>query len=103
MVDSFKVAADLIGRTNAKESNAELRKFFSLFGTSLSVCSRLWDELHLKLPENYAPHYLLWGLMFLKNYGTETFNSSLAGCDPKTFRKYQWITVNALADLKLVS
>ena len=36
--------------------------------------------------------------MFLKNDGTENFDSILVGYDPKIFRKYQWITVNAVTD-----
>jgi hypothetical protein len=41
--------------------------------------------------------------MFLKNYDSEDFNATHYGCDRKTYRKWMWIVVDALASLNMVS
>jgi len=42
---------------------------------------------------------LLWASHFLKTYGTESTLASQIGVDEKTFRKWTWILVYAIADL----
>ena len=42
-------------------------------------------------------HYF-WALMFMKVYGKMHVMCTLAGgCDPKTFRKWSWIFIEAIA------
>ena len=44
---------------------------------------------------------MLWGLMFLKIYASEGVLATLAGgVDEKTFRKWAWRFVDAIADLE---
>ena len=45
--------------------------------------------------------HLLWALMFLKMYAKEATTSRLAGgVDEKTYRKWVWLFVSAIADLE---
>ena len=53
-------------------------------------------------PKGAKPSHLLWALMFLKLYAIEHVHASLAGCDDKTFRAWQWLCLRVLATLKLV-
>jgi len=61
------------------------RRFLSCFGISPNVCSCLWMLVRPLLPDGATPLHLLWALFFLKVYGTEEHNASVAGCDEKTF------------------
>lgn len=49
------------------------------------------------------PKRMLWGLMFLKLYDTETVNADAKGCSERTFRKKSWDTVNDISELNLIS
>ena len=83
--------------------NEEDRNFASLFGVSPALCSKLCttlDPLH-NLPEGSRPCYLLWALILLKVYATETIHCSMVGgVDRKTFRKWSWIFVEAISYLE---
>ena len=46
--------------------------------------------------EKEGTKHLLWGLMFLKVYGSKKTHSSIAGCHVKTFQKWAW---NVLQDI----
>lgn len=48
------------------------------------------------------PHHLLWTLLFLKSYSTETIHAIIAMVDEKTFRHYIWHIINEIAALNLV-
>ena len=50
-----------------------------------------------------VPKHLLCGLLFLKMYGTEHAHAMLSGMDEKSQSKWQWLSVNAIASLKIVS
>ena len=53
------------------------------------------------LPEGGHPCKFLWALMFMKIYGKERNLYSLAGgVDKKTFRKWAWLFVVAIAYLE---
>ena len=81
----------------------EDRDFRELFGCPLSVAGEVWDMLRNKilLPENGMPYHLLWALMFMKVYGKEKTLCILAGrIDKKTFRKWAWLFVIAMAGLE---
>lgn len=79
------------------------RSFSALFGSSPSVCSRAWSLISHTLPNGSRPIHLLWSLLFLKIYANEAVNSALTGADPKTFRKWVKLVIEALASLKVVS
>lgn len=97
------LGAEIFSRTPGLHDNVEFnRKYIGLFGVSPLIASMAWDEIRTMLPEKCVPRHLLWGCLFLKVYGTETVHSSIVGTDPKTFRKWSWLIVKALANLKIV-
>ena len=79
------------------------RKFRSFFGTTPLVCFVSWDMLSPVRPRKSAPKHLLWALMLLKNYSTESVNAGLTDVDEKTFRKWSLIFVNLLANMTVVN
>lgn len=82
---------------------SERRRFRALFGVTPILCSRLWDLLAGVRPHSARPIHLLWGLLFLKVYGSEHTHRTIAHADEKTFRKWAWCFVHLLADIDVVS
>lgn len=80
-----------------------LRRFKSFFGVSPSICAKTWNLIKSKLPSDCQPIHLLWTLLFLKCYNTESVNHSIAGCDEKTFRKRVNQILDHLMSIKVVS
>ena len=76
------------------------RRFKSNFGVTPYTCSFLWDLIYNIIPDGGHFVHLLWGLMFLKVYATEAVHCGKVQCDEKTFRKWSWTVVKALALLK---
>ena len=76
----------------------------SLIGTSYSVCSELWNLMELSNKEGTKgakPKHLFWALLFLKCYCTEAILTRVVGgVDEKTFRKWTWLFVGSIAELK---
>ena len=82
--------------------NRQDRCFRSFFGTSWTVCAEAWLRIFPDLSRSdkfLRKKHLLWSLLFLKLYATETVHAGLVGCDEKTFAKWVWKVVAALADL----
>lgn len=79
-----------------------LCRFKAFFGVSPSICAMAWQHLKTSLPTDYNEMHLLWALLFLKCYNTESVNCSIAGCDEKTFRKRIWVVIEMLAFIKVV-
>ena len=78
-------------------------EFRSQFGVSWFVCSNVWQLLEMNFPNRKRePKHLLWGLMFLKVYGSEKTHSSIAGCDVKTFRKWAWNVLQDISNLETI-
>ena len=68
------------------------------------MCVTVWNRIinngataDFKKPPK--PVHLLWALLFLKAYNREEMNAAMCGCDEKTFRKWSWFYVEAMADL----
>ena len=80
----------------------ENRRFRGNFGTTPAICVILWDMItpDENMPKGFKCCHLLWALMFLKLYASEHVLCSMAECDEKTFRKWAWLFVFALADLE---
>jgi len=72
-------------------------EFFEFIGANLY-------NVHLTESTSVSthPNHLLWGLMFLKVYGTEPIHASIVGANEKTFRKWQWLIITALSNIKAV-
>lgn len=75
-----------------------------MFECSAKVVLQLWNMIISNADIQGSPKiaHLLWALMFLKIYSKETVTSRLAGgVDEKTYRKWVWIFVTAIADLEV--
>ena len=94
-----------MGRKNSgMDGTVPERQFRAFFGCSSLVCSALWQKLHAArginmILEGLSMDHILWGLMLLKLYNLETPNSSFAGVDEKTFRKWSYLAIECIADL----
>jgi hypothetical protein len=73
-----------------------------LFGIGPDVCGHIWDHVSRYgwKPPNVRPKHLLWTLLFLKVYGTETALSALAKTSRKTFRKWVWLLLPMIAGME---
>jgi len=84
-------------------SAVESMRFRAMFGISAEICSHLWDMIdpsEFTMGKGAKCCHLLWALMLLKVYATEATLCALAGgVDDKTFRKWSWRFVSAIAEL----
>ena len=101
----------IMNRENARNLGeiAFLRRWKQFFGISPKICAHIWDN-HLEEPETLEVgaerKHLLWALLFLRKYLSESINCALVGClDEGTFRRWSWVFVDEIAYLasKLVS
>eukprot|EP00171_Calliarthron_tuberculosum_P023605 IDg23605t1 len=94
-------AADILRIAPGSSGIVLLRRFMGLFGVTPEVCCVVWNQLLGKMPKGAQPHHLLWSLLFLKLYANEHCNRLLSGADEKTFRKWAWIFIGLIAELKV--
>jgi len=83
-----------------RADNTEERHFRESFGIGVLVALNIWYMLIDSdfFPENGTVEHYFWALMFMKVYGKMQVMCTLAGgCDPKTFRKWSWIFIEAIA------
>ena len=102
MPAAFQAAGGtIIHMSPALSSMTRSRRFRAAFGTSPRVCSVLWSKCHesFDIPVNALPVHLLWVLLFLKLYASEQVNAALTKSDEKTFRKWSWLFIEALASI----
>ena len=92
--------------SNVLKADTIERRFRSLYGLSPDITAILRHRLvdakergDLELPSNSQPYHLLWALLFMKLYNNEHMNAHVTGVDIKTFRKWSWILIEAIADL----
>ena len=83
------------------------RRFRSAFGINPLICRHVWNLIanspkSINVP-TARPKHLLWALLFLKQYNSTELNAAITGADKKTFRKWTWIFVTLMSDLKVVS
>ena len=88
------------------------RRWMAQFGTTPTVCSILWEKIdppltmkNVKGGGSAKPFHLLWSLMFLKIYATEsvtrtTLASMKEPTTEKTYRKWVKIFVKAISFLE---
>lgn len=98
-------ARGLMGREkdDVRSTQTEDREFRSLFGIGAIATLAAWYLLrnHDLIPLNGSMVHLLWAMMFLKVYATETVMSRMTHVkDPKTFRHWVWPFISALSDLE---
>lgn len=79
------------------------RRFRARFGVTPKVATIVWNRIECTVLRRCSQMHLLWGLLFLKTYGSEHVNCSITKGDEKTFRKWFWIIVERIATLHIVS
>ena len=90
-----------ISKFDAPINDTNKQKFKQFFGTSPRICAYLWDNISQSLPSRCHYFHLLWGLLFLTVYSKETVLCKIVGrVDEKTFRKWNWLVVQAISNLK---
>lgn len=73
------------------------------------MCSVVWTLVlssgHTSFDFTPNPVHLLWALLFLKCYNKLPNNAAKAGCDEKTFSRWSWYFIKAIAalDVDIVS
>jgi hypothetical protein len=84
------------------ELEASEQDFRALFGIGPDVCGHIWNHISRYgwKPPKMRPKYLLWALLFLKVYGTETALSVIAKTSRKTFRKWVWLLLPMIAGME---
>jgi hypothetical protein len=90
-----------------KLSGVSMRRYREMFGCSPFLCSVIWEYLIdggqlVAATRGIRSEHLLWALMFLKLYQTEAVSALVCRCDEKTYRKWIWIVIRALADVDVV-
>ena len=115
--DFYRIAKGVQNRSGQKTCSdlTEDRRFREYFGVSVHVAVIAWSLLveHKKLPSQEEGggdiEHLLWTMYFLFCYPKTQQGCSAAGgtdergtgaVDPKTWRKYIWLMIYALADLE---
>ena len=90
-------------------TDREARHFREFFGTPVDAVEIVWDLLVREslLPEKGCPKHLLWALHFMKAYPKQgpacaTVGASAGAVDAKTFRKWVWAFIRAIAELEEV-
>ena len=91
-------------RPNCEYTQTQDRKFRALFGCGPLDVATIWRKMldHKCLVVGGGIVHMLWGLMLLKTYATESVLCSTANADEKTFRKWAWPFISAIADLEPV-
>lgn len=90
--------------THHKPSDSHMvghRVFKTFYGVSPNVCASIWSMITDK-PQGCEQKHLLWALLFLKRYNTESINAAIVGVSEKTFREWTWQIIDLLAALNLV-
>lgn len=78
------------------------QKYRALFEVSAATCGFVWGKIEESIPTGGLPVHLLWIYFFLEVYGTEGVHSTLAGVDPKVFRKWIWEFIPLIANVLVV-
>jgi hypothetical protein len=82
--------------------NVGLRIFKEFFGTNPEVCKILFDLISPQHDGILQPKYLLWALLFIKQYQTEAVISALIDVTEKTARNWIWILLEYIQGVELV-
>lgn len=86
----------------SKASLTHLNRFRSIFGTDPRIVADIWNRIQpwRTISSVAKPHHLLWALLFMKSYATESLCAAMCGVTEKTFRKWQFIFCEAISNLK---
>ena len=105
--DEFEAIASFILRRDLSKCSRSVcnRRFRSIFGCSSKICSILWEFLamhgSITTKKGSSPKHLLWALLFLKLYSTESTHAAMVGgIDEKTYRKWVWLVLEDVKKIK---
>lgn len=107
--DFYKIGKELQNRSgqNLAANASENRRFREFFGTGANVALIAWQLLvyYDLVPESGLILHMLWGMFFMKVYPKQGPGSAAAGgsngaIDVKTWRKYLWPFIGAIAELE---
>jgi hypothetical protein len=94
----------MMARRTGVVAKTEMSCFRAMFGTGPKICAILWTRISstMTIPSGAGKLvHLLWSLMFLKLYCSESVLASLAGgVHEQTFRKWAWWFVDAISNLQ---
>lgn len=100
---AFSTAGGRILRRSYRSSRTWMRNFVSHFGVDVQTCVVLWNRVISIEPFNFEKRHLLFALLMLKSYVTESIAASLCDVDEKTYRHYAWCLIEKLSLLDIVS
>ena len=88
----------------------QLRRFKAHFGVSPYIICCLWNRLveDEGAPLRYtghvanSPRHLLWALLFLKLYSSESVLARICGTTEKTFRQRVWLMLISISNMRNV-
>lgn len=100
----LNVGLNMIGNSRKNCLHKRHRCFLDHFGCAPEIASSLWIRIKLNktsdVPAQARPQHLLWALLFMKVYSTESVLCSLCGgIDEKSFRKWKRIFIIEIAKL----
>ena len=108
--DFYRLGKEVQNRSGQKlcAEGTEDQRFREYFGTSVHTAINAWTLLneHNKLDTGSEVTHMLWAMYFLKCYPLTQEACAAAGgtnsgaVDPKTWKKYVWPMIYALADLE---
>ena len=82
------------------------RRFKAHFGVDPNLCVTIWNRIanngafvYFTTMHPPNPKHLLWALLFMKLYSSVSVLASMCRVDDKTFRKWTWFYVDAIAAL----
>jgi hypothetical protein len=103
--DFEKLGGEIMARSTDGGKSAAVfeARFFTFFGVICVVVANVWNRLVDKGDpelESAEPFHLLWGLLFLKQYPSETLFCKLVGVqDEGTVRHWSQLFVRHIAYL----
>ena len=103
MADEFEqLGMAIMQRRTGGSEQTRNRRFRSHFGVTPEICAHVWGLLDpTTLPEHTEKKHLLWSLMFLMLYETESINCTMVGgVDEKTFRSWSWLLIDEVSMLE---
>jgi hypothetical protein len=82
-----------------------LHSFGTHFGTKPSIITLLYNKWVRTgtVPEKYKLLYLLWALYFLRSNETDLKLSAAFGYSVMTIRKWIWVSLELISNIKVVS
>lgn len=103
--DFREYGSDIMNRSLDGSQDVFEERWISHFGVEAEVCAEAWGRLDMDLagPNDEAakPYHLLWALLLLKTYNTESVLTGMCGgVDEDTIRKWAWDFIEKVSYLE---